>query len=144
MSFPAFKYEELVEQTWETSDFYSQIDHEFFIPVFQFNTPDPRNEGRKELTFRGAFFWYVPDEDFKVIQKVWEDTQRKVSRMDFDHFIGAGDRRIAHVRPHGRNKKDTYPFRGGHYTKRSFWFNDNYIRGVIRENLDRLRSGKKD
>ena len=144
MSFSAFKYEELVEQTWETSDFYSQIDHEFFIPVFQFNTPDTRNEGRKELTFRGAFFWYVPDEDFKVIQKVWEDTQRKVSRMDFDHFIGASDRRIAHVRPHGKNKKDTYPFRGGHYTKRSFWFNDNYIRGVIRENLDKLRSRKKD
>lgn len=143
MSFPAFKYEELVEQTWETSDFYSQIDHEFFIPVFQFNTKDPMNEGRKELTFRGAFFWYVPDEDFETIQKVWEDTRTKVSRMDFDHFIGAADRRIAHVRPHGRNKKDTYPFRGGHYTKRSFWFNDNYIRGVVRENLERVRSGKK-
>ena len=143
MSFPAFKYEELVEQTWETSDFYSQIDHEFFIPVFQFNTSDPKNEGRKELTFRGAFFWYVPDDDFRTIQKVWEDTQAKVSMMDFDHFIGAGERRIAHVRPHGRNKKDTYPFRGGHYTKRSFWLNDNYIRGVIRENLDRLRSIKK-
>ena len=143
MSFPAFKYEELVEQTWETSDFYSQIDHEFFIPVFQFNTSDPKNEGRKELTFRGAFFWYVPDDDFRTIQKVWEDTQAKVSMMDFDHFIGAGERRIAHVRPHGRNKKDTYPFRGGHYTKRSFWLNDNYIRGVIKENLDRLRSIKK-
>ena len=144
MSFPAFKCEELVEQTWDTSDFYSQIDHEFLIPVFQFNTPDPRNEGRKELTFRGAFFWYVPDEDFKVIQKVWEDTQAKVSRMDFDHFIGASDHLIAHVRPHGRNKEDTYPFRGGHYTKRSFWFNDNYIRGVIKESLDRLRSREKD
>ena len=143
MSFPAFKYEELVDQTWETSDFYSQIDHEFFIPVFQFNTSDPKNEGRKELTFRGAFFWYVPDEDFKVIQKVWEDTQASVMRMDFDHFIGSAQRRIAHVRPHGRNKKDTYPFRGGHYTKRSFWFNDSYIKEVIRENLDRSKSRKK-
>lgn len=144
MSFPAFKYEELVDQTWETSDFHSQIDHEFLIPVFQFNTSDPRNEGRKELIFRGAFFWYVPDEDFKVIQKVWEDTKEKVSRMDFDHFIHASDRRIAHVRPHGRNKKDTYEFRGGHYMKRSFWFNDSYIRTVIKDGLDRLKSRKKD
>ena len=144
MSFPAFKYEELVDQTWETSDFHSQIDHEFFIPVFQFNTSDPRNEGRKELIFRGAFFWYVPDEDFKVIQKVWEDTKEKVSRMDFDHFIHASDRRIAHVRPHGRNKKDTYEFKGGHYMKRSFWFNDSYIRTVIKDGLDRLKSRKKD
>lgn len=143
MSFPAFKYEELVDQTWETSDFYSQIDHEFFIPVFQFNTSEPKNEGRKELTFRGAFFWYVPDEDFKVIRKVWEDTQTSVMSADFDHFIGASQHRIAHVRPHARNKGDTYPFRGGHYTKRSFWFNDNYIKEVVRENLERLRSGKK-
>ena len=143
MSFPAFKYEELVEQTWETSDFHSQIDHEFFIPVFQFNTPDPRNEGRKELTFRGAFFWYIPDEDFDVIQKVWEDTQAKVSRMGFDHFIGAGDRRIAHVRPHAKDSKDMYPYQGGNYVKRSFWLNDNYLSNVIRNGLDRLRSREK-
>ena len=143
MSFPAFKYEELVDQTWETSDFYSQIDHEFFIPVFQFNTSNPKNEGRKELTFRGAFFWYVPDEDFKVIQKVWEDTQISVINDDFEHFIGASQHRIAHVRPHARNKKDTYPFRGGHYTKRSFWFNDSYIKEIVRQNLERLGSRKK-
>ena len=142
MSFPAFKYEELVGQTWETSDFRSQIDHEFLIPVFQFTSADPATEARKDLRFMGAFFWYVPDEDFKVIQKVWEDTRDKVDRGDFDHFVKSSDRRIAHVRPHGRNKMDTYPFRGGHYTKRCFWLNDSYIRGVVRENLGR-RSGKK-
>lgn len=142
MSFPAFKYEELVDQTWETSDFRSQIDREFFIPVFQFNTRTPEDEGRKELTFRGAFFWYVPDRDFKVIEQVWEDTRDKVDRGDFDHFVKSSDGRIAHVRPHGKNKMDTFPFRGGHYTKRCFWLNDSYIRGVISENL-RDRLGKK-
>lgn len=142
MSFPAFKYEELVDQTWETSDFRSQIDHEFFIPVFQFNTRTPEDEGRKELTFRGAFFWYVPDKDFDVIRQVWEDTRDKVDRGDFDHFVKSSDGRIAHVRPHGKNKMDTFPFRGGHYTKRCFWLNDSYIRGVISENLGD-RSGKK-
>ena len=95
------------------------------------------------MTFRGAFFWYVPDEDFKVIQKVWEDTQISVINDDFEHFIGASQHRIAHVRPHARNKKDTYPFRDGHYTKRSFWFNDSYIKEIVRQNLERLGSRKK-
>ncbi len=143
MSFPTFRYGDIVNQTWETSDFHDQIDREFFMPVFQFNTDNPRDEGRKDLTFIGAFFWYVPDGDFDVIRDVWEETRDQIDRMDFDHFIGSSQGRIAHVRPHGRNKDDTYPFRGGRYTKRSFWFNDNYIRTVVRDGLDRLRSGKK-
>ena len=142
MSFPAFKYEEIVNQTWEDSDFYSQIDHEFFIPVFQFNTAHPESEGRKDLTFKGAFFWYVPDDDFEIIREVWEDTRDKIADEDMDHFVGSSDRRIAHVRPHGRRKTDTYSFKGKNYTKRSFWFNDNYIEKVVRDHLDD-DSGKK-
>jgi len=132
MSFPAFKYEEIVKQTWETSDFYSQIDHEFFFSVFQFNSDDPSKEDRKELRFKGAFFWYVPDKDFDTIQKVWEDTRQKVLEERFDDFIRASDGRISHVRPHGRDSKDTYPYNGKDIVKKSFWFNDSYVRKVVR------------
>ncbi len=135
MSFPAFKYEELVEQSWETSDFYEQIDHEFFFPVFQFNTSNPAGESRKELTFKGAFFWSVPDKDFQTIGQVWEDTKEKVLREDFDHFVRSSDGRISHIRPHARNSNDTYPYNGKQYVKRCFWFNDKYIADVVRRNL---------
>lgn len=135
MSFPAFKYEEIVEQTWETSDFYSQIDCEFFFPVFQFNSDDPTKEGRKELRFKGAFFWYVPDDDFVIIEKVWEDTKQKVLEERFDDFVKSSDGRISHVRPHGRDSNDTYPYKGKDIVKKSFWFNDTYIRDVVRKHL---------
>lgn len=135
MSFPAFRYEELVEQTWETSDFYEQIDREFLFPVFQFNTSDPKGEARKDLVFIGAFFWSVPDEDMPVIGSVWNDTKEKVLAEDFDHFVKKSDDRITHVRPHGRNSKDTYPFRGEEHVKRCFWFNDTYIGRIVIDNL---------
>lgn len=135
MSFPAFKYEELVEQTWDTSDFYEQIDRKFFFPVFQFNTNDTSKESRKELTFKGAFFWSVPDNDFEIIEGVWNDTKERILSEDFDHFIKASDGRISHIRPHGKNSKDTYPYKGKQYVKRCFWFNNNYIADVVKKNL---------
>ena len=135
MSFSAFKYEELVEQTWETSDFYEQIDREFFFPVFQFNTSDPRKESRKELTFKGAFFWSVPDDDFVIIEQVWNETKERVLEEDFDHFVKSTDGRISHVRPHAQNSDDTYPYKGKEHVKRCFWFNADYIARIVRENL---------
>ncbi len=135
MSFPAFRYEELVGQTWETSDFYEQIDREFFFPVFQFNTDHPENEPRKSLRFKGAFFWSVPDADMGIIEGVWNDTREKILREDFDHFVKASDGRISHIRPHAKDSKDTYPYKGRQHIKRCFWFNDKYIQKIVRDNL---------
>ena len=135
MSFPAFRYEDVVEQTWETSDFFEQIDHEFFIPVFQFNTKYPKEEPRKSLTFRGSFFWSVPDDDIEIIRGVWEDTRSKVIEERFDDFIASSDRRISHVRPHGRDSRDTYPYKGKEYVKKGFWLNKQYMKEVIRREL---------
>lgn len=134
-SFPAFKSEELVKQSWETSDFFEQIDHEFFIPVFQFNTTHPEAEERKSLVFRGAFFWYVPDDDMEVIRGVWEDTKQKILEERFDDFVKASDRRIAHVRPHGKDSNDCDTYNGKKFVKKGFWFNDAYMMEVISSHL---------
>lgn len=143
MSFPAFKYEEIVEQSWESSDLYEQMDREFLFPVFGFNTNHPESEDRKSLTFKGAFFWSLPDEDFDVIKGVWEDTKEKVIEERFDDFIKSSDGRISHVRPHAQNKEDTYPYKGRDLIKKSFWFNNKYLRDVIRENLGGRSTLKK-
>lgn len=132
--FPAFKYEEVAEAEWETSEFYQQLDHQFFFSVFQFDTTDD-DCPKKQLRFKGTFFWYVPDEDFEIIAGVWKDTKEKILREDFDHFIKASDKRISHIRPHAQNNNDTYPFRGKNYTKKCFWFNGQYMKSVIEKGL---------
>ena len=133
MSFPAFRYEELAEQEWEESDFYEQIDRRFLFIVFRFRTADPKSEPRRSLVFDSAFFWSVPEEDLDVMRWVWTDTREKILHEDFEHFIGSGDNRLVHVRPHAKNRDDTYPFNGREYTKRGFWFNDSYIQRIVEE-----------
>lgn len=134
-SFPAFKSEELVRQTWESCDFFDQLDREQFIPVFQFNTTHPEDEDRKSLVFKGAFFWYVPDDDMEVIKGVWEDTKQKILEERFDDFVKASDGRIAHVRPHGKNSEDVDTYNGKRFVKKSFWLNDTYMMEVIASHL---------
>lgn len=138
MSFPAFDPDKLIEQTWETSDFYSRIDHEFLFPVFGFCTDNPDSEARKDLVFLGAFFWYVPDEDMKTIQGVWEDTKKKLIEGRTD-FVKIKDKRISHVRPHDRKKR--FDEKGNEITDKCFWFNMLYMKEVVRKGLSE-RYGK--
>lgn len=133
--FPAFRYEELVEQTWETSDFHTQLDRTILFIVYSFNSKDT-DVDKKDLTFKGAFFWNIPEEDMDVIGKVWEDTRDKIDAGVFDDFVKESDERIAHIRPHAKDKNDTYPFRGMNLTKKSFWFNSNYVKRIIETNLE--------
>lgn len=139
MSFPAFRYETLVQQEWEESDFYEQLDREFFFPVFQFDLNNVDDVPRKDLRFVGAFFWSLPDSDFAIVGDVWEDTKQKIMEERFDDFVKASEQRIAHIRPHGRNKLDTYPYKGKEYTKRCFWLNSGYIEDVVKKGLKRKR-----
>lgn len=140
MSFPAFDPDTLTEQTWESSDLLEQIDREFLFPVFGFQTDRPENEARKDLVLLGAFLWYIPDDDLDVVRKVWEDTQAKVREGRRD-FVRMSDGRISHVRPHDRRK--VYDEFGNDITKRSFWFNSEYIKGVVRDGLEK-RYGKRN
>lgn len=134
MSFPYIRYDDMVEQEWETSDFYEQLDHEFFSPVFSFSK-DPKDQKRKELVFKGAFFWSIPDDDFVEIGNVWLDTKNKVLDDDFDHFIRMKDHPISHVRPHANDSSDMTTYKGRRVRKLAFWLKDAYIQDIIRKNL---------
>ncbi len=137
MSFPYIRYDDLVEQDWEDSDLFSQLDRQFFSPVFSFTSVDPRSQSRKELVFKGAFFWSLSDADLDTIRGVWEDTRERVLAGDFDHFVSMSEGRVAHVRPHARDSSDVAYFRGRSVRKMSFWLNSHYIEEVVRRNLGR-------
>ena len=145
MSFPAFKYEDVAKQEWEDSDFFQQIDHRFLFVIFRFQTSKPSEEAKRSLVFDSAFFWSVPQEDLDIMEWVWMDTREKILHEDFDHFIGSGDNRLIHVRPHAQNRNDTYPYNGNNYTKRGFWFNDSYIKRIVEESKEEgLTAGRSD
>lgn len=145
ISFPTFKYEEIVNETWEDSDFKNILEHKFLFVFFQFKG--------NELILRKVKFWNMPYSDLLEVEKVWTKTQQIVSKGEIvkgfktdkngkvsreTNFPNKKFSSISHVRPHARDASDTYPLpkqdkltKENEYTKHCFWLNNTYVRDEI-------------
>jgi hypothetical protein len=130
ISFPAFKWIDLgAEESWEDSELYGQLTSKFLFLVFK------KQQDSEERKFDGAFFWTMPSSDLEVMKKLWGDTVEKIRGGDYSSFLKKTEHKIGHVRPHARDKSDTFPTpQGGAETKKSFWLNNSYVRELIRLN----------
>ena len=140
ISFPAFKYEELVKEEWEDSSFREILEHKFLFVFFQF-------EG-KDLILKKVRFWNMPYTDIENVKKVWMKTKEVIKSgnivkevindIRYTNFPSKKDNEISHIRPHAQNSEDTYPLpvrdkltNKMSYTKHCFWLNDTYVRDEI-------------
>lgn len=129
MSFPAFKYTEIVKQDWENSDLYNTFTEEkYLFIIFQY-----KDNGT--LIFKKAMFWNVPMKDLDTeIKRIWEETIKRIKENRYDDLPHPSESPIIHVRPHALNKQDTFPTLDGKQSmKKSFWFHKNYIKKQIEE-----------
>lgn len=121
MSFPAFKYVELAEQTWFESDLRELFSQRFLFIFFRHTTSG--------LIFSHAAFWAMPETDLDgEVRRVWELTVDRIRNGQAHDLPGIAQSSIAHVRPKARNAADTNitPF-SRHLTKKGFWLNAHYI-----------------
>lgn len=150
MSFPAFKFKELVIESWEDSYLRGLLDStKFFFVVF-------KEDSKGDYYFQGGKFWSMPEHQIEtIVKEVWQDTREKIRKgvhLKFsnnqvsNNFIKTSDKRIIHVRPHARkasyeksnpnadelptnaywkNKPDNYS--DNWMTKQSFWLNNDYV-----------------
>lgn len=145
ISFPTFKYEELVTEDWENSDFKDILEHKFLFVFFQFEND--------KLVLRKVKFWNMPYSDILEAEKVWLKTQKIVSKGEIVKDIKTGKdgklsrltnfpdkefNKVSHVRPHAKDSSDTYPLpkkdkltKQKEYTKHCFWLNNSYVRDEI-------------
>lgn len=140
MSFPTFKFKELVKQDWEDSDFRNYLlETRFFFIVYQFNK-------NGQLFLKGCQFWNIPYNDLEGnVKDVWNETKKvlqeglKVNRVNGyneNNFPKAANNSVCHVRPHAQNAKDTYELPDGRqYPKQCFWLNNNYILSQLNDEL---------
>lgn len=125
MSFPSFNPLEIVNQSWEDSEFYAKLNSKFLLVVFQ--------ECDKRLIFKFAQYWNMPFQDRSEAKEVWEETKRCVisNSRPYPRIV---DNEVAHVRPHAKNKLDVSITPQGKFeTKQGFWLNASYISNVIRQ-----------
>lgn len=145
ISFPTFKYEKIVNEDWENSDFKDILEHKFLFVFFQF-------QGDK-LVLRKVKFWNMPYSDLLEVEKVWTKTQQIVAKGEIvkgfktdkngkvsreTNFPNKEFSKISHVRPHARDASDTYSLpkkdkltKENEYTKHCFWLNNRYVRDEI-------------
>ena len=127
MSFPTFKYTEIVKEDWLDSELYETFSTtRYLFMIYQYLDENT-------LIFKKAMFWNVPEKDLNTeIKRVWEDTVKKIRNNEYDNLPKISESPILHVRPHARNAKDTYPTLDGKKAiKKCFWLNANYIKQQI-------------
>ncbi|TYA74801.1 Sau3AI family type II restriction endonuclease [Seonamhaeicola marinus] len=141
ISFPTFKYEELVKTDWEDADFKSILESKFFFVFYQFK--------EQSLILRKVKFWNMSQSDILEAKLVWDKMVKTVSKGEIikevtqqgkrkTYFPKKKENRISHVRPHARNASDTYklPIADKYtglteYTKHCFWLNASYVKDEI-------------
>lgn len=140
MSFPSFKFKELVKEEWEDSKFGNYLrETRFLFVVYRYG-----KDGY--LRLKGCQFWNIPYNDLEnEVREVWEKTKSVlldglkvtvINGMNFNNFPKQSENRVSHVRPHGQNSLDTYELPDGRqYPKQCFWLNNSYILSQLERRL---------
>ncbi len=140
MSFPTFRFKELLDETWEDSTFGNYLrETRFLFVVYKF---DEYNS----LRLKGCQFWNIPYADLEThVKTVWEKTQEVLRNglqvtlengVRRNNFPKASENPVCHVRPHAQNAMDTYELPDGRpYPKQCFWLNNTYIYDQINDEI---------
>lgn len=149
VSFPAFKFSELIKETWYDSELKEQLETTKYI-FFVF-----RNNGN-EYVFDGFKKYNMPEKIIEeIIKPFWIETVNTIkSGVKFTHkknkicnnLPGTSHNGYMHVRPHadkaayklhdgtiiGKINKDGDELPNGEWmTKQGFWFNKGYIKRIL-------------
>lgn len=145
ISFPNFKYKEIVNSDWENSDFKNILEHKFLFVFFKFEN--------EKLVLKKVIFWNMPYSDLIEVEKVWSKTKEIVAKGEIvkeikinkngkeirlTNFPNKKFNSISHVRPHAKNSSDVYLLpviekltHQYEYTKHCFWLNNTYVKNEI-------------
>ncbi|HEY1037009.1 MAG TPA: Sau3AI family type II restriction endonuclease [Candidatus Paceibacterota bacterium] len=133
ISFPTFKFSEFIEENWDDDNntFRKQIEKRFFFVIFE-----ERNDsfGNPLTVLKKVLFWTMPLSEIETtVREMWQQAQNAVAEGNLAALPRQGQRRIIHVRPHGKTGKD-FDFlpNGTPATKRCFWLNALYVKDIIR------------
>lgn len=144
MSFPTFKFTEIVNQSWDNSELKDMFETtKFMFVVF-------RKFG-KDYYFDSIKFWNMPMDILEnEVRTVWKKTIEVIQKGNIvkniikgkriTNFPGMSENEYCHVRPHAQNANDVYPLpiqdkKTGlkEYTKQCFWLNNSYILKIINQ-----------
>ena len=143
MSFPVFRYCDIVEETWETSSLRAQFKGKVYVfAVFRM--------AGKDFYLNKIVLWQMPEGILENgVKPVWQKIKAClgsgsiVKYIDdngryFSYFPASSESPYVHVRPHAQNRDDAFPLPVTdkltgliQYPKHSFWLNRSYVLKII-------------
>lgn len=128
LSFPAFRYHSLLEETWEDSDLLARIEYMLLVPVHGVTKSTPQ----KDCTLGVPVFWRPSATELDLIRREWEIFRVEIRDGRADQLSPASQTQAIHVRPHSRDSRDTddAPIVGP-VIKKSFWLNRPFVRDIL-------------
>lgn len=144
ISFPYFKYTDIVNQGWETCDLKEELETTKYM-FFVFKKIDD------DYVFKGIKLWNMPEIDIETsVKEMWIRTYNTIRSGNIvksidngvrkTNFVGMSENNVCHVRPHGRNANDVCKLPVADkltgatvYTKHCFWINNTYISKIFYE-----------
>lgn len=143
MSFPVFRYCDIVKETWETSSLRSQFKGKIYVfAVFRMSG--------KDFYLNKIVLWQMPEDILENgVKPVWQkiksclESGNIVKYIDdngryFSYFPASSESPYVHVRPHAQNRDDAFSLPVAdkltgliQYPKHSFWLNRSYVLKII-------------
>lgn len=130
MSFPAFRYRELIEEEWEDSDLLARLKRLLILPMVGPKGQDATDE----CVLRDPFFWSPDAEQLAGIRAEWEMYRDLVRDGHAANLPTGKQTRYIHVRPKAANRLDTddAPFVGP-LVRKCFWLNRHLVQHLLSE-----------
>lgn len=127
VSFPAFDNFKVVETDFEDSDFCEQLEQKYLFVIYRESETAPGH-----FVLDDVMFWQMPDSDLPEAKRCYDEMQRRIREGEAENSVKSSENRCCHVRPHGRDSRDTVPTpQGDEIVKRSFWLNQAYLKDEI-------------
>ena len=125
LSFPAFSYFDLAERGFEGSDFLGYLQQKYLFVLY-------REDDAGVYRLQDICFWQMPEDDLKEANQCYDQMRDNVLNGRADISVRSSENRCCHVRPHGRDSRDTrpQPF-GPPVVKKCFWLNQGYLQKEI-------------
>lgn len=145
MSFENIDYQEVYDNdNWYDSRLYEIFSGRFLFALFKadggkityYDNKKKQMIEENTYTFEKAFFWTMPVKDLDSAECYWEHIRHTVldNHINPDYFNSLNHKRF-HVRPKGQNSKDlAVNPNGGLAKKYCYWFNNNYVREIVKNN----------
>ena len=138
MSFPTFKYTEIIKEDWYNSSLRSLFEEQkYLFVVFRYDENNVLRLDKIKL-------WNMPINVLDTyVRETWEETVKVIKEgvkieikgnKTIDNLPGAKFNGICHTRPHARDSKDTYELPDGRkLVKKCFWLDKDYILSIVND-----------